>query len=149
MGECPSNGSRPNATVLLVDDRRTNLVALHMALEPSGYRFVLANDGASALEVCDTGTIDLVVLDVFMPKMDGVEVAERLRSRERTRSLPIVFLTGLPAEVKRRFLGWAAHDVAIEVKPFDPAHLAATMDKLLGRRLRGGAAPPKTMATAG
>jgi len=129
---------------LLVDDRRTNLLALHLALEPSGFRFVLATDGPSAIEMCEAGSVDLVVLDVLMPKMDGVEVAEHLRAGERTRKLPIVFLTGLPAEVKRRFSAWAARDVAIETKPFDPARLTMTM-----RRLLGSAAPPTNQATAG
>jgi CheY-like chemotaxis protein len=144
MGDSPSSRSRAGATVLLVDDRRTNLVALHLALEPSGFRFVLATDGPSAIEQCDAGSIDLVVLDVFMPKMDGVEVAQHLRKNERTRRIPIVFLTGLPAEVKRRFPAWGARDVAIVMKPYDAAQLTSTMQRLLD-----SAAPSTNQATAG
>ena len=143
MGDLPSSRSRAGATILLVDDRRTNLVALHLALEPSGFRFVLATDGPSAIEACESGSIDLVVLDVFMPKMDGVEVAQHLRSAERTRRIPIVFLTGLPAEVKRRFAAWAARDVAIVMKPYDAVQLTSTMQRLLCT-----GAPPTSQATA-
>lgn len=142
MGDSSSSRGLAGATILLVDDRRTNLVALQLALEPSGFRFALATDGPSAIEACESGAIDLVVLDVFMPKMDGVEVAQHLRKGERTRRIPIVFLTGLPAEVKRRFAAWAARDVAIVMKPYDLGHLTSTMHRLLSM-----AAPPRNQAT--
>ncbi len=144
--QMPSDRRQP-PTILLVDDRRTNLIALKLGLEPGGYEIVLATDGEAALQVCKSGSIDLVVLDVIMPGMDGIEVAEHLRADEATRSIPIIFLTGLPAEISRRFPGCPSHDVAVEAKPFHPDQLLATVRRLL--LLRGRLSSPGAIVNDG
>ena len=80
-------------TVLAVDDQPANLRLLDAVLTPRGHRVLTASSGAEALALLETEDIDLVLLDIVMPEMDGYEVCRRIRSTPQTEFLPVVMIT--------------------------------------------------------
>ncbi len=109
-----------SSTILLVDDRPENLLALEHILEDFDVRTVTANSGAEALKRCVEEEFALILLDVQMPEMDGFETAELLRSLEKTRSLPIIFVTAISKEQRHIFRGYESGAVDYLFKPIDP-----------------------------
>src|SRR5262245_18294255 len=81
--------------ILVVDDNQANLVAIEAALLPLGRRLVLAHSGVQVLARLLEQDFALLILDVALPGMDGFETARLVRSRERNRGTPIIFVTGL------------------------------------------------------
>src|SRR6476659_2145668 len=79
--------------VLAVDDQRDALRLLQIRLQNAGFDCVTANDGAGAIELLSKEPVDVIILDVMMPQMDGFEVCRRLKIDERTRDIPVLFLT--------------------------------------------------------
>ncbi len=80
-------------TVLAVDDQPANLRLLDAVLTPRGHRVLTASSGAEALALLETEDVDLVLLDIVMPEMDGHEVCRRIRSTPATEFLPVVMIT--------------------------------------------------------
>src|SRR5678815_4968292 len=78
--------------ILVVDDNQTNLVAIEAALAPLGRKMVLAHSGVEALGRLLKQDFALIILDVAMPGMDGFETAKLVRTRERNRATPIIFI---------------------------------------------------------
>jgi CheY-like chemotaxis protein/anti-sigma regulatory factor (Ser/Thr protein kinase) len=111
------------AAVLIVDDRPENLETLEAFLEPLRARIVTADSGREALRLLTTEQFAVILLDVQMPEMDGFETAAFIRSRAETRSIPIIFLTGISASPENVFRGYEAGAVDYIVKPVDPAIL--------------------------
>ncbi|MBB4066291.1 response regulator [Gellertiella hungarica] len=105
---------------LLVDDLEENLVALEALLRRDGLELIRARSGAEALELLLVHDIALALLDVQMPEMNGFELAELMRGLERTRRIPIIFVTALPADENRRFRGYETGAVDYLQKPIDP-----------------------------
>ena len=91
----PSFDRHANLVVLIVDDVPENLAVLHDALDESGYTVLVANNGAAALERARQTVPDVILLDALMPGMDGFETCRRLRADIATRTIPIIFMTGL------------------------------------------------------
>jgi CheY-like chemotaxis protein/anti-sigma regulatory factor (Ser/Thr protein kinase) len=91
-------GDKNNATVLVVDDRPSNLLALEAILEPLGYPVMTVQSGKEALRALLTCEVALILPDIDMPTMDGLETARMIRSRERTQAIPIIFVTGKGAD---------------------------------------------------
>ena len=112
------------ATILLVDDRPENLLALEAILQGLGHRLLKATSGEEALKVLLTEEVALMLLDVQMPGMDGFETAAHVKKRERTRDIPILFLTAI-GDAHQAFRGYAAGAVDYLAKPFDPWVLKA------------------------
>jgi PAS domain S-box-containing protein len=110
-------------SILLVDDRRENLVALEAVLEPLGHRLVSASSGVEALRWLLREEFALILMDVQMPELDGFETAELIRRRDRTRDVPIIFLTAISKERGHVFRGYDTGAVDYIFKPFDPAIL--------------------------
>jgi PAS domain S-box-containing protein len=108
------------ASILLVDDQEENLLALEAVLEPLGQRLVRATSGADALGALLREDFALILLDVQMPDMDGFQTATVIKQREKTRHIPIIFLTALSKELHHMFRGYSAGAVDYVVKPFDP-----------------------------
>ena len=87
-------------TIALVDDDRNILTSLRMVLEAEGYKTQTYNDGASALDGLSENPPDLAILDIKMPRMDGMELLRRLRQRTE---LPVIFLTSKDEEIDELF----------------------------------------------
>ncbi len=111
------------ANLLLVDDRPQNLLALEAILEPLGQRLVTASSGEEALRRLLDDDFAVILLDVQMPGMDGFETAETIKRRQRTRDVPIIFLTAISKEEKHVFQGYEVGAVDYVFKPFDPVVL--------------------------
>src|SRR3954469_9235781 len=108
------------ARVLLVDDRRENRIALQAVLEPLRIETVEADSGEQALREVLIHDFAVILLDVQMPGMDGLETAEMIKARERSRDIPIIFLTAAESDVAEVFAGYEAGAVDFLLKPFDP-----------------------------
>src|SRR3954452_1274549 len=111
--------------VLLVDDRADNLLALEAVLEPVDVDLVMATTGAQALEALLHDEFAVVVLDVQMPDIDGFETARLIKGRERTRLVPIIFLTAISGEPQHHLAGYQVGAVDYIKKPFDADILRA------------------------
>jgi signal transduction histidine kinase len=105
--------------ILLVDDLDENLLALEAVLASNGVECLKARTGEEALELLLVSDIALALLDVQMPGMDGFQLAEFMRGSERSRHIPIIFLTAGTADVQRRFRGYEAGAVDFIQKPIE------------------------------
>ena len=108
------------AKLLLVDDRPENLLALEAILESLDADLVLAASGEEALRRLLHEEFAAILLDVQMPGMDGFQTAELIKQRERTRHVPILFLTAISKDAEHVFRGYSAGAVDYLMKPFDP-----------------------------
>ena len=111
--------------LLLVDDRLDSLLALEGILEPLGHPMLRVTSGDEALRCLLTEEVSVIVLDVQMPGLDGFETAARIKERERTRDIPIIFLTAISQEPEHRLRGFATGAVDYLFKPADPDVLRA------------------------
>jgi PAS domain S-box-containing protein len=117
--------SETRARLLLVDDRPENLLALEAILEPLGAELVSVPSGREALRRLLTDEYAAILLDVQMPDLDGFQTAELIKQRERTRHVPILFLTAISKDAEHAFRGYTAGAVDYLMKPFDPLILRA------------------------
>ncbi len=113
---------------LLVDDLEDNLLSLEGLLRRDGLVLLKAASGTEALEFLLKYDVALAILDVQMPGMDGFELAEFMRGNERTRRVPIIFLTAGSADRQRRFRGYEAGAVDFLHKPIEPDILRSKAD---------------------
>jgi PAS domain S-box-containing protein len=113
------------ARLLLVDDRPENLLALEAILEPLQAELVSAGSGEEALRRLLTDEYAAILLDVQMPGLDGFQTAELIKQRERTKHVPILFLTAISKDAEHVFRGYSAGAVDYLMKPFDPLILKA------------------------
>jgi CheY-like chemotaxis protein len=131
--------------VLMVDDRSENLLALEAILQGIPVQPVGVDSGEAALKQLLLHEFALILLDAQMPDMDGFETAQRIRQRERTRSIPIVFLTAADYDAHLALRGYAAGAVDYLTKPIDPWVLRAKVTVLVdlwekSRKVRAQAA---------
>ncbi len=111
----------PRVKCLLVDDLEENLIALGALLRREDVEVLQARSGAQALELLlEHEDVALAFLDVQMPEMDGFELAELMRGTERTRHIPIIFVTAGAHDQRRRFKGYDAGAVDFLYKPLEP-----------------------------
>jgi DNA-binding response OmpR family regulator len=122
--------------VLVIDDEAPIRLLCRVNLEAEGMEVLEAADGPSGLATAREQTPDVVLLDVMMPGLDGWRVAEELLDDERTRGIPIVFLTAR-AELRDRARGIDLGGVDYVTKPFNPVELAPLVRSLLARVSRG------------
>jgi signal transduction histidine kinase/DNA-binding NarL/FixJ family response regulator len=108
------------ARILIVDDRPANLAALEAVLEPLGHEIVRAASGGEALRALLKHDFAVILMDVQMPGMDGIETAAMIKQRGRSRHIPILFLSAISAERTVIFKGYASGAVDYLLKPFDP-----------------------------
>jgi PAS domain S-box-containing protein len=106
--------------ILLVDDRPENLTALVSILEQPGYRLTTASSAADALRWVLREPFAVILLDVLMPIMDGIELATLIKSRDRSRDLPIIFLTASGMDVDRILTAYSLGAVDYLVRPVQP-----------------------------
>ena len=106
-------------SILIVDDEKSNIIALTHILSPE-YTIYVARDGQDAIEVAEKDMPDLILLDILMPDMDGYAVISALKSSEKTRGIPVIFITGLDdADEEEKGLALGATDYI--TKPFRSA----------------------------
>ena len=113
------------ARVLLVDDRKDNLLALEAIMQGLPVQTVAAHSGEEALKHLLVEDFALILLDAQMPDMDGFETARHIKRRERTRHVPIIFLTAADRDSHLAMRGYAVGAVDYLTKPFDPWVLRA------------------------
>lgn len=132
----------PIRTVLVVEDEQaiSSLVAFH--LEQNGYEAVVAADGRRALDLISRKPPSLVVLDIMLPDIDGLEILTRLRTTPDTARLPVILLTAR-AEEADRVLGLEIGADDYVVKPFSPRELMLRVEKLVKSREPGDARVPQ------
>jgi two-component system, OmpR family, alkaline phosphatase synthesis response regulator PhoP len=116
-------------TVLVVDDEEAIAEAVRARLESEGYRVLVAQDGPQALEAAEREHPDLVVLDLMLPGMDGLEVCKRL---QRDRWVPVLMLTARTEEADK-VAGFAVGADDYLTKPFNPGELVARVKSILRR----------------
>src|SRR4051812_20961269 len=122
--------------ILLVDDRAENLLALDAILEPLGHTLIRAQSGDEALRAVLKHDFAVILLDVQMPGMNGFEVARIVKSRERTRHIPIIFLTAISKEDEYVFTGYSVGAVDYLFKPFQPEILRSKVAALVDLHLK-------------
>ena len=83
-----------NLSILIVDDEKQNLNVLNHTLHRE-YTIYMARDGKTALEIANESVPDLILLDIIMPEMDGYEVIAQLKASDKTKDIPVIFITGL------------------------------------------------------
>jgi adenylate cyclase len=115
-------------TILTVDDQPPNLRLLEAVLSPQGYQVITASSGEQALELLHSSNIDLVLLDIMMPGIDGYEVCQRIRSEPSTAFLPVVMITASGDHEKTRAIKAGADDFIS--KPFHHGELLARVASL-------------------
>jgi signal transduction histidine kinase len=117
--------------VLMVDDTPENLVAFEALLRRDGVQPLSARSGAEALELLLVHEVALALLDVQMPEMDGFELAELMRGAERTKHVPIIFVTAGTRDPERVFKGYETGAVDFLFKPIEPHILKSKVDVFL------------------
>jgi len=124
-------------SVLLVDDRSENLVAFEATLKPLAVRLVKARSGEEALLQLLRGEFAVILLDVQMPRLDGLQTAHLIKQREQTRHVPIIFITALSREAAYVFKGYEQGAVDYLLKPVDPEILRAKVRVFCDLFVRG------------
>ncbi|MEM7189724.1 MAG: response regulator [Pseudomonadota bacterium] len=118
-------------TILTVDDSKSIREAVRFALEPLGYDIVEAEDGNEGLEKLDAQPVDMVITDLNMPNLDGIDFITKVREQDKFNGLPLVMLTTEgQAEKMRR--GKKAGASGWIVKPFNELQLELTVKKFIG-----------------
>jgi DNA-binding NtrC family response regulator len=125
--DSPNPKSVSPERLLLVDDTPANLSVLAATLEPKGFEILAASDGATALRVAERAQPDLIILDIIMPEMDGIETCRRLKQIEATKDIPVIFITAR-GETEHMVAGFAAGGVDYVVKPFEAAEVVSRVN---------------------
>lgn len=125
----PDRGAR---TLLVVDDSLTTRILEKTILETAGYRVVAFGDGEAALAALERQAIELVVADVEMPRMNGIELTLAIRRSARLRQIPVVLVTGLSRDEDRERGLAAGADAYLVKSAFDQTELLRTVEELLG-----------------
>jgi serine phosphatase RsbU (regulator of sigma subunit)/CheY-like chemotaxis protein len=128
-----------HVTVLIVDDRPENLTAISAVLDPLGYRILTATSGNHALRHLLSEDVSLILLDVRMPGMSGIETARHVKERERTENIPIVFLTAFDDDAAAVAEGFSSGAVDWMTKPVDPVLLRSKVQVLVDLHQRSEA----------
>jgi diguanylate cyclase (GGDEF)-like protein/PAS domain S-box-containing protein len=114
--------------ILLVDDRPENLLALEAIIERSDYHLIKASSGEEALIQLLKYEVAVILMDVQMPGVDGFETAKIIKARERTKNIPIIFITANNLDSKHIFLGYSVGAIDYILKPFDPFVLKSKIE---------------------
>jgi two-component system chemotaxis response regulator CheY len=116
-------------TILAVDDSLSIRQTVRLTLSMAGYEVSEADSGQAALDACDSASFDVVVTDLNMPGMDGIELIRRLRARPKFKFVPILMLT-TESQLERKQQGKAVGATGWIVKPFTADQLVAVIKKV-------------------
>lgn len=117
-------------TILVADDEPSIVMSLQVLLQKAGYEVRIARNGEEAMQAVADAAPDLILLDAMMPKRDGFDVCQSLRSDPKWRTLPIIMLTAKSRDVERQ-KGMALGATDYITKPFSTRDLVATVRKYL------------------
>lgn len=129
--ECAPHHGDSSSVLLVVDDYPENLISMRALLQREDWQVITASSGLEALELLLVHEVDLVLLDVKMPVMDGFEVARLMRGSQRTRMTPIIFLSANAQSAAAVLEGYASGAIDYLFKPFDPHILKPKVQALL------------------
>lgn len=140
-GKNAEEQGEPKVNILLVDDHPENLVALEAVLDSPEYTLVKAATGMEALKLLLKDDFGLILLDVFMPGLNGFETTAMIRERPKTRNIPIIFITAVNKTETDAARGYSLGAVDYIIKPFDPDTLKSKVSALVklykkGNRLK-------------
>jgi DNA-binding response OmpR family regulator len=124
MGNTPESGKK---RVLVAEDEPNIQKLVRLQLERAGCEVLIANDGQEALEIVRTQRLDLAIIDVMMPYVDGLSVVREIRSSPERDHLPVVLLT-VKAQEKEVWEGYDAGADLYLTKPFEPGDVARLLD---------------------
>ena len=124
---------KPQPRVLVVDDDRSALDIVTRLLEREGFAPIAVDSGARALELLATQTVDVILLDVMMPEMDGFQVCAELRAREETRDIPVILVTAKD-DMDTRLTGMNLGVTEFLAKPINKHDLFARVRAQLHQR---------------
>ncbi len=134
--------------VLIVDDDLDTLRLVGLLLERQGYQIIAADNGKQAIAKTKTESPDIILLDVMMPDLDGLEVARLLREEESTKKVPIIFFTA-KTQVDDKIAGFEAGADDYLTKPVHPAELTARVKAILARSGKAVATQPEEESPSG
>jgi two-component system alkaline phosphatase synthesis response regulator PhoP/two-component system response regulator VicR len=123
--------------ILAVDDEKHIVRLVQITLEKEGYELITASNGREALEKVASEKPDLVVMDVMMPEMDGLEALAKMKSDPATESIPVIMLTA-KAQDSDVFRGWQSGADLYLTKPFNPAELVTFVKRIFANDDDGG-----------
>ncbi|WHT47370.1 EAL domain-containing protein [Sporosarcina thermotolerans] len=121
-------GCEEKINILLVDDRPENLLAIEAIIEKDEYNLVKASSGEEALKYLFNDKFALILLDVQMPGMDGFTTAKFIKAREKTKNIPILFITANSMESEHIFMGYSVGAIDYILKPVDPLILKTKVE---------------------
>ena len=117
--------------ILIVDDEKDALFILERELAARGYSVIVADNGSSALNLAKSEHPDLIILDIWMPGMDGAEVAKKLGEDARTKDIPVIFLTCLFQKREGEEEGRVVTGKVLIAKPYSIDGLSAQIERLV------------------
>jgi DNA-binding response OmpR family regulator len=120
--------------ILIVDDNKHNLKIASNLLQEKGYQIALALDGESVFKIMESNRIDLILLDIMMPGMDGFEVCIKLKENVQTQNIPVIFLTA-KTETDDLVKGFQVGGVDYITKPFKKEELYARVNNHIQLKL--------------
>ena len=126
--------------ILVIEDNRDSRDILAKLLRMSGYDVMSANDGEAGLATALQQNPDLIITDIHMPNMNGIEFVQRVRNNQTLDKVPVLVVTAFGAQVAREAVN-AGADAAAE-KPFDFDRFLLTVEELIGRSRAGQAVKP-------
>ena len=117
--------------VLIVDDSDSIREVVHFTLETEGFDVLVGEDGQDALKFLNGDKIDLIITDLHMPNMDGIELIKEVRKIDAYKMIPILFLT-TESQTEKKMEAKAAGATGWLIKPFAPVKLIGAVNKVLG-----------------
>lgn len=120
----------PKYKVIVADDEKNIQKLLKVNLERAGFEVITASDGVEVLEILEKEKPDLIILDIEMPRMKGDVLLKKLKSEEKTKSIPVIMLTIRSSE-EDIFKGWQQGADAYITKPFNPAEVVIMAEGIL------------------
>ena len=139
-----TRAGKPQATILVVEDDALNLALFEEILTARGYALITAATGSAALECLKTARPDLIVMDIVIPEISGLDLIKFIKDDETLRTIPIVAVTSLPAGLYKDRIMAAGCD-AFVAKPLSVTTLWATIEHLINERRAAGGPPNSLM----
>ena len=125
-----STDNQISGDVLIVDDTPANIGVLHKTLEPHGHKIFISSSGLGALNFLENNNPDLILLDIMMPEMDGFETCEKIKENEKTKNIPIIFITTV-SDIDSIVQGFQLGAMDYITKPFRQEEVVARVSTQL------------------